>query len=157
MYHRIDMGKLQKCFQWKVTAILVFQTRFITFKTYLRQEEGHHLLQKVYQKYENWYYCYNFYHTPNYWILTKSLQKWFSQILLRLRNSLTMTEWNIPFAQNIRHCFFSFINEIYFLWLISMICVNHDVISYCVFIQRAATMSTILKTNMAFFVYNILF
>ena len=49
MYHRIDMGKLQKCFQWKVTAILVFQTRFITFKTYLRQEEGHHLLQKVYQ------------------------------------------------------------------------------------------------------------
>ena len=97
MYHRIDMGKLQKCFQWKVTAILVFQTRFITFKTYLRQEEGHHLLQKVYQKYENWYYCYNFYHTPNYWILTKC--------------SLTMTEWNIPFAQNIRHCFFSFINE----------------------------------------------
>ena len=86
MYHRIDMGKLQKCFQWKVTAILVFQTRFITFKTYLRQEEGHHLLQKVYQKYENWYYCYNFYHTPNYWILTK-------------------------FAQNIRHYFFSFINE----------------------------------------------
>ena len=148
MYHRIDMGKLQKCFQWKVTAILVFQTRFITFKTYLRQEEGHHLLQKVYQKYENWYYCYNFYHTPNYWILTK--------FIIGVC-SLTMTEWNIPFAQNIRHCFFSFINEIYFLWLISMICVNHDVISYCVFIQRATTMSTILKTNMAFFVYNIFF